>query len=236
MFPDDPLLSLIRVPTEKAGLYIAGFYDDGTLSDAEVSCQLPKLELMKAQAITNSEECRHFLIRRYFQRRFVSEVTGGHLSFDRLQMEQKLDKRPVCLDFPDLNLTFSSSAKMYVAAASNEHPLGIDIEQRRPVVNALEIAERFFSANEVSQLKNVGELSRNEHFLMIWTAKEAGLKALGKGIVDGMNNFVVSINAEEQDCSITRATAENESWSLKYYHDFTNHLVALVQPTCGQTD
>src|SRR3546814_6405959 len=58
---------------------------------------------------------------------------------------------------------------------------GIDLERQRPRARALEIAERYFSADEAAALAALPAADRSVAFLELWTAKEAVLKALGRG-------------------------------------------------------
>src|SRR2546430_4002366 len=76
------------------------------------------------------------------------------------------------------NLTHTAGLAML--AVSRHHEIGIDIERNRSIENALEIAERFFSANDVASLRRLPRQWRSEPFLLRWTAREALLKARGE--------------------------------------------------------
>lgn len=78
-----------------------------------------------------------------------------------------------------------SGAFALVAVARNVTP-GIDIEQPREGVKALEIARRFFSPAEADVLANCAEDEREVLFYRLWCAKEAVLKALGRGLAFGL--------------------------------------------------
>jgi 4'-phosphopantetheinyl transferase len=67
--------------------------------------------------------------------------------------------------------------------------VGVDLEQARPRPRALELADRFFHASEYAWLHGLPEPDRNEAFLRLWCAKEAVLKAHGRGIAFGLDKF-----------------------------------------------
>lgn len=76
------------------------------------------------------------------------------------------------------NLTYTAGLAML--AVSRHHEIGIDIERNRSIENALEIAECFFSTNDVASLRRLPREWRSEPFLLRWTSREALLKARGE--------------------------------------------------------
>lgn len=88
----------------------------------------------------------------------------------------------------DFNWTHSGEQAL-VALASGVSP-GIDLERLRPPrPKALEIARRFFTAEEADWLQALGEDERSAAFLDLWVAREAVLKALGRGIAFGLDRL-----------------------------------------------
>jgi len=71
--------------------------------------------------------------------------------------------------------------------------LGIDVEHVRPDSAGEEIAKRYFSAREVSDLQMLPPEERVESFFDCWTRKEAYLKAAGMGLQLALNSFSVSL-------------------------------------------
>lgn len=89
---------------------------------------------------------------------------------------------------PDRSLRFNwshSGALALVALARNVTP-GVDIEQTREGVKTLDIAQRFFAPEEAGALAACREAERDTLFLRLWCAKEAVLKALGRGLAFGL--------------------------------------------------
>ncbi len=93
-----------------------------------------------------------------------------------------------------VDFNWSHSGDRAVAAMGHGVSLGIDIEHVRARPRALEIAERYFSHTEFAALKSVPPEQRSAAFLDIWTAKEAVLKALGRGIAFGLHRLDISVD------------------------------------------
>lgn len=78
------------------------------------------------------------------------------------------------------NLSHSGGLALYAVARGRE--VGIDLERVRPVAEAEQIAERFFSARENAALRTCPANLKHEMFFSYWTRREAFVKALGRGV------------------------------------------------------
>lgn len=105
----------------------------------------------------------------------------------------------------DFNWSHSGSHAL-VAIARGIAP-GVDIERQRPRPKALEIARRFFSREEIAALAEAPPEQRDRIFLDIWTAKEALLKAHGRGLAFGLDRL--SVIAEGASLQLHRFEGEN---------------------------
>ncbi len=208
---------------------LAAWVDNGTLTEDDFVGCLSPMELAKAQAIANPAERRHFLARRCFQRLFVCLVAGWKFHPRTIRLEHKLDSRPTCLDFPALQLSFSTSGNAAVACASRTHAVGIDIERVRVIENAVGLATRFFTQNEAEVIAAKPEDAKSHHFLMHWTTKEAGLKAIGQGIVAGLNAFRLVGEPPRVAYTVLGPSAINGTWTLKNFDILPNHIIALIE-------
>ncbi|WP_426687732.1 4'-phosphopantetheinyl transferase family protein [Rhodanobacter ginsengiterrae] len=105
--------------------------------------------------------------------------------------------RPALAAVHDQSLGFNwshSGDQALIAVGRNITP-GIDLERVRPRHRALEIAARFFSADEAAALAALPLAEQAVAFLEVWTAKEAVVKALGRGIAFGLDRFSVARDA-----------------------------------------
>ncbi|UHQ20377.1 4'-phosphopantetheinyl transferase superfamily protein [Lysobacter sp. KIS68-7] len=87
------------------------------------------------------------------------------------------------------DVSWSHSGEGLLMAWGEAVDLGVDLEQARPRPRALELAERFFHTAEHDWLRSLPEPDRNEAFLRLWCAKEAVVKAHGRGIAFGLDRF-----------------------------------------------
>lgn len=90
-----------------------------------------------------------------------------------------------------LNVSHSSGLAVYAIAKGRN--LGIDVERIRPDSAGDDIAQRYFSAREVSDLRTLPPEARVEGFFNCWTRKEAYLKATGMGLQIPLDSFAVSL-------------------------------------------
>ncbi len=94
-----------------------------------------------------------------------------------------------------ITFNLSHTKEMAILAVTNGVGIGVDIEKIKPTSGYLEIAKRFFHPDEYSYLLNISETHlQRQQFFIIWTAKEAILKATGEGIAAGLNSFSVQQN------------------------------------------
>lgn len=92
--------------------------------------------------------------------------------------------KPVLRDHPQWQFSLSHSGE-YAVCALADAPIGIDVQERRSV-DALSLAERFFSPMETELLRSLPETERSSAFFRLWTAKESILKAQGSGLTGGL--------------------------------------------------
>lgn len=78
------------------------------------------------------------------------------------------------------NLSHSHGNAMVAVAQGRE--VGVDLEMIREDVDALKLAERFFSDREQLHMRSTASESRSQEFFHYWVAKEAVLKAEGVGL------------------------------------------------------
>jgi 4'-phosphopantetheinyl transferase len=71
------------------------------------------------------------------------------------------------------------------------------VEGIRPDFATLEIANRFFAADEAALLAALPERERPGGFFNCWTRKEAYIKARGVGLSLGLSTFAVTLKPGE---------------------------------------
>ena len=114
------------------------------------------------------------------------------------------------------NLTFnlSHSHELAVMAVAREREIGIDIEYRRPGSGSDTLAERFFSDDEVREIRSLPAEFQERAFFACWTRKEAYIKARGEGLSIPLDQFVVSTCPGQQTALLS--TAHDQSALLHW--------------------
>lgn len=89
------------------------------------------------------------------------------------------------------NLLFniSHSGRWVVAAFSEYVDVGVDVEEIKKT--DFGIAKRFFSKDEYRYIMERPEKCRHETFYDLWTLKESYIKAVGKGMYQGLDTFSI---------------------------------------------
>jgi len=110
-------------------------------------------------------------------------------------------------------------------AFSLERQLGVDVELVRTDFASRKIAERFFSEQEVLELRSLPPAVQDEGFFLGWTRKEAYIKARGGGLQIPLKSFDVSLTPGK----LERLQAADESrWSLRSLRPAPLYVGAVV--------
>lgn len=106
----------------------------------------------------------------------------------------------------------------YVAAVTAHHPIGIDIEKNRPCSERLH--QRLAAPTEWELAAKVTQTL----FYRYWTAKEAVLKAVGKGLAGLTHCQIVEI----LDDTHLELTYDDQIWRVAQYWAPENHIVTVT--------
>jgi len=98
----------------------------------------------------------------------------------------------------------------WAVCAVADTPLGVDVELPRCT---MAVAERWFCREEVQAVQTLPYEEWADALLRIWTAKEAFLKALGRGLTLPLNSFAVDLDEPAQ----LRQDYSDAPWRLEEY-------------------
>jgi 4'-phosphopantetheinyl transferase len=125
------------------------------------------------------------------------------------------------------DFNWSHSGEQAVVGLARGISPGIDLERRRARANALEIARRFFTAGEADWLGTLDADERPAAFLELWTAREAVLKALGRGLAFGLDRL--SFRHDAGRLVLKRLDGDDPAaWQLHRLDLGTDAFVALA--------
>lgn len=126
-----------------------------------------------------------------------------------------------------LDFNWSHSDRSALIALGRDVAPGIDLERRRARPRSLEIARRYFCAAEAAQLAALSPAARDDAFLSLWTAKEAVLKALGRGLAFGLHRLEIALDAGRP--RLTRLQGEDVgAWQLRALETGPDHVATLA--------
>jgi 4'-phosphopantetheinyl transferase len=111
-----------------------------------------------------------------------------------------------------IRFNLSHSGSCALIAVTNGKDVGVDLEQVQPERTTVDIAERYFSAGEVTALRALPASQRCEAFFQCWARKEAYIKALGGGLQIPLDSFEVSL-APNEPARIVKG--DIDKWSLR---------------------
>lgn len=109
----------------------------------------------------------------------------NNLIWDWGQWKRTSTNKPFMQNGPYFNI--SHSGKMVLVAISTEQELGVDIEYNSDI--DITSISHYLHEDEIAFLKQKGNNQNN--FYKVWTRKEALLKAIGIGLLEGVNHFNV---------------------------------------------
>jgi 4'-phosphopantetheinyl transferase len=144
-------------------------------------------ERARADRYRFPDDRRRSIVARAATRRFL----GRYLNADTasLIIDEEEFGKPVLRE-REVEFNASHSGELVALAFAKRTPVGIDVERRRQLTDTLALARRYFSAEEVAIVERAAD--ENDAFFTIWTAKEAIVKASGKGIGTGdLHGFTV---------------------------------------------
>jgi 4'-phosphopantetheinyl transferase len=95
----------------------------------------------------------------------------------------------------ELEFNLAHTGAALLLGISHDVVLGVDLENAKRRTRSIELAGRFFTPAETAALESLPDELRQATFLRLWCAKEAALKALGRGIGFGLDRVEFAIDA-----------------------------------------
>lgn len=128
-----------------------------------------------------------------------------------------------------LDASWSHSGNGLLMALGTGVRLGCDLELARPRPRALELARRYFTPSEADWLAGLAGAAREAAFVRIWCAKEAVLKAHGRGLAFGLHRLEFA----ERDGALALVDCDPElgqpaDWSLHAFDPAPGYLATFA--------
>ncbi|MDM8545724.1 4'-phosphopantetheinyl transferase superfamily protein [Candidatus Venteria ishoeyi] len=167
-------------------------------------------EQQRAKRFIKPSDQQRFAAARCFLRYVLARYTD--CSATELDFGYAEYGKPGLKHFPHIQFNLSHSHEQVILAITLEQQVGIDIEYQQQRINVLELAQRFFSAQEFAYIQGLSGTQQTAAFYQLWTAREAYLKATGEGI-RALEH--VTINYPEMSLSDARWHLDSlQNWHL----------------------
>ncbi len=117
----------------------------------------------------------------------------------------------------ELRFNLSHSGTLAACAVAIGCDIGVDVEQIRHMPDLFDIAARFFSPGECTDLQNVPPDQQELAFFNCWTRKEAYIKAIGGGLSIPLDSFCVSLLPSEPARLISNRENDACRWNIQAF-------------------
>jgi len=184
-----------------------------------------KSHLFELKALLSNEEIERSLRLKVKDKQEQSICSRG---ISRIILSSYLDKNPANLQIqstPDgkpylerseIRFNLSHSGDILLCGLSYKSRIGIDIQQIYAITNLGTIIKNYFSENERKYLDSQPVDQLKNHFFAIWTAKEAYLKAIGKGFQESPDNISTLPDESLQNFLLDHPSSDQKSqeWTI----------------------
>ncbi|WP_353853823.1 4'-phosphopantetheinyl transferase superfamily protein [Bacillus sp. Bos-x628] len=138
-------------------------------------------------------DARRTLLGEVLIRQIIHHMHGTPI--DQIAFDTEENGKPVVRQIPSFHFNLSHSGD-WIVCAVDDAPVGIDIEEIKPI--DLAIAKRFFSPEEYTDLLSKPAEQQEAYFFHLWSMKEAFIKMTGKGLSYGLSSFTARLSADGQ--------------------------------------
>jgi 4'-phosphopantetheinyl transferase len=197
-----------------------------------------------AQALLSDDERvrQRSFVSPTLRRRFLAAraglrtLLGRHLDVDPRHLAFATNDfgKPRLAGGGQVRFNLSHCEERAVLAISDAAEVGIDLERERPIEH-VDLAKRYFHPNEVAAITaSRDEAEQRRAFFLVWTLKEAVVKALGTGLSTPLDSFEVAIGAPTPRLAVAPARAPQTWWLHAAMAD--GYCCALAVPGVGEVE
>ncbi|MGI9549671.1 MAG: 4'-phosphopantetheinyl transferase family protein [Aurantibacter sp.] len=128
-----------------------------------------------------------------------------------------------------VNFNISHAGNMVVLGFVKNYTIGVDVEIVKNDFDVVELAENFFSQDEIRALSNTNENERFRAFYRCWTRKESFIKAVGQGLSYPLDSFAVSLDDDHsaEFLKINGIPDPQKNWRLHSFIPADGYIAAL---------
>lgn len=202
------------------------------VGESEALGLLNPQEVSRANQFLHPRPRREYLLTRGALRKLLSLKLGGPP--ETFQFHHNAAGKPF-IENCDLHFNVSHSHGLSLIGFRNGGPIGVDVEPVKDLASRESLARRWFHSAEVDQLQRSGWDPRA--FFIIWTAKEAVVKALGTGLGFGMDEVWIHLDSGNRPAlkQLGKSREIPEGWVLESKSLLNQQIasVAYLGPPSG---
>lgn len=131
-----------------------------------------------------------------------------------------------------LHFNLSHSGDWLALAVARDVAVGVDIEQRRELKRAGDLARRYFSPREAEHLAALAEPERSAQFFKLWTVREACIKAMGSSLARSLGELELAPDTAELQ-TVPVGWPGPDRWSVLRLASPTPLQICVVAPRPG---
>lgn len=170
-------------------------------------------EIDKAQTFKFEKDRNISILSRGLLRMISAQYLGIHPK--KIDFKYGAFGKPSYVQRTFLKFNVSHSGTYIVLAFTRESEIGVDVELIKKNFDVLDIAQNFFSNDEIKSLETFKKPERVEAFFRCWTRKEAFIKAKGSGLSFPLDAFTVSLDKDNPELLKTEwDNEERNEWRL----------------------
>jgi 4'-phosphopantetheinyl transferase len=136
----------------------------------------------------------------------------------------------------DISFNISHTLGLVLFGITGRSALGVDTENVRERVAAVELADRYFSPSEAHSLRALPGGLQPGRFFDYWTLKESYIKARGLGLSIPLDQFSFRIEAGELSLAIRPELDDRlQPWNVWLIRPSAQHIAAICAQSIGPT-
>lgn len=189
---------------------------------------LSKDEVKRAERFVVEKPRRNFIVARGMLRILLANYLNI-LPQDLVFLQNDYGKLYLEQSVVQFNVSHSNNVALFAFALRRS--VGVDVEYIKADLEVDEIAQRFFSTQEVRELLDLPPEQRVNAFFNCWVRKEAFIKAIGLGLSCPLQDFAVDITngaKMKKALHIYNNQYNDKSWSLIALKPAPDYPAAVV--------
>ena len=178
--------------------------------------------------IKHQEQKARFVISRGVLRHLLADYLS--VSPESIEFDSGMFGKPVVIGH-ELQFNVSHSGDCLLVAISRRAQIGVDVEVVRSRYNLSALARRCLAEREFGFWMELSEDLKETEFYRFWVAKEAFVKAVGRGVALGVARCRLRVPDLDRFVSVPDEFGEANDWRLVRLEVPKGYAAALVMPS-----